>query len=187
MPDVAFKEWAVVCDALATGRQSVLIRKGGIAEVGGEFCPEHREFWLYPTLFHEQQSVGVKAEAQRRLAEVEAARPPAGTVSLQHFCSVSRVFFLTDLSLALALDDLHIWTPQTVTQRFHYRQPGLFVLAVRVFEVPPRRVPELPEYAGCKTWVPLVGPPPVDAARPVISDALAAERIATLEQRLCRG
>ena len=27
----AFKEWAVICQALATGRQALVLRKGGVA------------------------------------------------------------------------------------------------------------------------------------------------------------
>ncbi len=52
---VAFKEWSGVCDALADGRQSILLRKGGIREEpgAGRFVPEHREFWLYPTGVHQ--------------------------------------------------------------------------------------------------------------------------------------
>ena len=37
----AFKEWAIVVDALGRGRQSVILRKGGIAEGRGGFRPEH--------------------------------------------------------------------------------------------------------------------------------------------------
>ena len=59
---VAFKEWAAVCRALADGTQTVILRKGGIAEAGGEFRPEHARFWLYPTHFHEQQRAGLKPE-----------------------------------------------------------------------------------------------------------------------------
>src|ERR1700722_13719814 len=33
----AFKEWAVTCQALAAGRQSLLLRKGGIHERDGRF------------------------------------------------------------------------------------------------------------------------------------------------------
>ena len=33
----AFKEWAVICRALAEGRQALILRKGGIAEAGGDF------------------------------------------------------------------------------------------------------------------------------------------------------
>jgi hypothetical protein len=38
---VALKEWAVICQALAEGRQTILLRKGGIAEPGGAFRVEH--------------------------------------------------------------------------------------------------------------------------------------------------
>ena len=50
---IALKEWGVVCRALATGVQAVLLRKGGISEPGGVFRCEHDEFWLYPTRFHQ--------------------------------------------------------------------------------------------------------------------------------------
>ncbi len=46
---VAFKEWADVCAALLDGRQSLILRKGGIEEGPGGFRPEHAAFWLYPT------------------------------------------------------------------------------------------------------------------------------------------
>ena len=49
---IALKEWAAVCEALAAGRQTILLRKGGIAEGPGGFRPEHSEFWLLPTWFH---------------------------------------------------------------------------------------------------------------------------------------
>ena len=59
---IAFKEWAVICRALAEGRQSLILRKGGIAEAGGQFRPEHDRFLLYPTYFHEQHHTGTKAD-----------------------------------------------------------------------------------------------------------------------------
>src|SRR5205823_6044048 len=59
----AFKEWAVICRALAEGRQSLILRKGGIAEPGGEFALEQKHFWLFPTYVHQQQT-GIKPEAR---------------------------------------------------------------------------------------------------------------------------
>ena len=49
-----FKEWALVCDALGRGEQSIILRKGGIAEGRTGFRFQHDEFLLFPTLFHEQ-------------------------------------------------------------------------------------------------------------------------------------
>src|SRR5688572_20328501 len=50
----AFKEWTLICDALGRGEQSLIIRKGGIAEGRGGFRFKHADFLLFPTLFHEQ-------------------------------------------------------------------------------------------------------------------------------------
>src|SRR5262249_22627308 len=54
---IPFKEWAGVCDALIQGRQSLIVRKGGIREGAGpgEFVPEHAAFWLYPTWVHQAE------------------------------------------------------------------------------------------------------------------------------------
>jgi hypothetical protein len=153
---VAFKEWAAVCRALAEGRQSVILRKGGIAEVGGTFRPEHDRFWLYPTYHHEQPRKGLKPEHLPLIDAAEADRPPEGVLRLTHFVEVEEIRFVDRLEEALAIDPLHVWSEETVRQRFHYRTPGLYILTVRVFRVQtPAEIPEAPEYAGCKTWVEL--------------------------------
>ncbi len=153
MPTIAFKEWAVVCRALAEGHQSVILRKGGIAETGGRFRPEHGEFLLYPTYFHEHREC-VKAAFRHLFELTESDRPPPGWVRLTHFVRVTDTRLVTDLSEVLALDGLHIWTEEVVRQRFHYRTPGLFVLHIRTFPLrEPMVLAERAEYAGCKSWV----------------------------------
>jgi hypothetical protein len=152
---IAFKEWAVICAALAGGRQSLILRKGGIAEEGGEFRPEHDRFLLYPTYFHEHRN-GIKPAFLPLLDECEANKPAPGVIRLTHEVRVTSVELITDLDAALALDSEHAWTAAEVTKRFNYRKPGLFVLRVAVEALPaPREVAERPEYAGCKTWVEL--------------------------------
>src|SRR5438445_10939324 len=54
MESIGFKEWAVVCEALGRGRQSIILRKGGIAEGRDGFSFKHKDFYLFPTWFHEQ-------------------------------------------------------------------------------------------------------------------------------------
>jgi hypothetical protein len=170
MLTVAFKEWAVVCQALEIGVQSLILRKGGIAEDGGTFRPEHAEFLLYPTYFHEH-CAGIKPEFLPLLDSAEAAKPPAGTIRFTHFVRVAEVKRVIDLESALALDSLHGWTPEVVAQRFKYRAPGLFVLAVRVFRLAqPAEVVERPGFAGCKTWVTLDAAVNAEGAEPVLSD-----------------
>jgi hypothetical protein len=177
---VAFKEWAVICGALAAGKQSLILRKGGIADVGGLFRPEHSEFLLYPTFFHEHRS-GVKEQFLPLLDAAEAEKPEAGIIRFTHLVRVAQVHQFADLDAVLSLDALHAWTPEVVRQRFHYRNPGIFVLAVRVFQLPaPELRPERPEYAGCKTWVELdTGISTIDAV-PVLSDADFAKQLARI-------
>lgn len=170
MLGMAFKEWAVICAALASGRQALILRKGGIAEDGGAFRPEFPEFVLFPTYFHEHRN-GIKPEALPLLAEVEAAKPPAGALRLTHFVRVEAVAHVGSLETAMNLDALHVWTPAVVEQRFAYRAPGLFALAVRAFALPePADTADKPEYAGCRTWVPLAAPVRTAGAVPVLSD-----------------
>jgi hypothetical protein len=174
MLSIAFKEWAVICSALTAGKQALILRKGGIAEEGGSFRPEHTEFLLYPTYFHEHRA-GVKPAFLPLLDAAEAAKPAPGTVRFTHLVRVESVTHVTDLERALALDSLHAWTPDVVEQRFRYRTPGLFVFAVRVFRLARAvDVVEHPEYAGCKTWVALDAPVDTTGAEPVLPDGPAA-------------
>jgi hypothetical protein len=176
MLSIAFKEWAVICRALAEGRQSLILRKGGIAEGGGQFQPEHDRFLLDPTFFHEQHRTGIKPDLLPLLDAAEADRPPGGTLRFTHFAAVTAVSHVTELDRALALDALHGWTADTVRQRFHYRTPGLFVLTVRTYRLAgAAEVAGRPEYAGCKTWVELDGGVETDGAVPVLTDEAFAE------------
>ncbi len=187
MLSIAFKEWAVICEALLQGKQSLILRKGGIAEDGGTFKPEHAEFLLYPTYFHEHRA-GIKPAFLPLLEAAEAARPPAGVVRFTHFVRVESVTHVTDLDRALALDSQHAWTPNVVEQRFHYRTPGLYVFAVRVFKLAqPADVIERPEFAGCKTWMQLDTPIDTTGATPVLADGPAEFMLslpATLMEKL---
>src|SRR5947209_3948644 len=99
----AFKEWAVICRALAEGRQALLLRKGGIEDPGGRFRLEHERFWLFPTYVH-QQRAGIKPEAVPLLEQAEAERPPSGIVRLSHFVEVAGIYHVHNLAGALAVD-----------------------------------------------------------------------------------
>ncbi|MBX3440236.1 MAG: DUF1802 family protein, partial [Planctomycetaceae bacterium] len=74
----ALKEWAAVCQALATGRQSILLRAGGIADGGDGFPVPHDEFWLLATRFH-QSPDELTADAPS-LGSDWAAAPSVGMI-----------------------------------------------------------------------------------------------------------
>ena len=80
----ALKEWAVVCRALETGRQSILLRKGGIDEGPHGFRMRYREFWLLPTRFHEgAESLGPGHASL--LGQTQAERPEPGTFRVAQY------------------------------------------------------------------------------------------------------
>jgi hypothetical protein len=166
----AFKEWAVICRALAEGKQTLILRKGGIAEQGGVFRPEHGRFWLYPTFVHQQEH-GIKPAAQELLQATVADRPAAGRVRISHFVEVPGVYHVRELGPALLLGKLHLWTDDTVKQRFAYREPGLYVLPARVYRAKQAvEIPETDYYAGCKSWVELEQDIDTEESQPVLAD-----------------
>ncbi len=46
MESVGFKEWAIVCGALGRGDQTVILRKGGIAEGRAGFSFKYRKLFF---------------------------------------------------------------------------------------------------------------------------------------------
>lgn len=173
----AFKEWAVVCEALLRGRQSLILRKGGIHEGRDGFHVEHREFWLFPTRFHQQPGEIVE-EARPLIAEAAARQPANGEIQLQQYALVENVIHIEDEAVLTSLAGLHVWSDETVSQRFHYRRPGLFALVVRMYSKPePVVIPESPHFAGCRSWVDLPEELPTAGLQPVLGEQeFAAQR-----------
>jgi hypothetical protein len=179
---VAFKEWDGVCEALARGRQSLILRKGGIDEGPGGFVPEHDAFWLYPTRVHQGQQ-GLKPEAVGWNHSNDGA--PEGTIPLDALAVVGVIYRVNDLGRLAGLDDLHVWTAETVQSRFHYRQPGLWVLGVRIYHKPaPDFLVVTPEHAGCRTWVPLETPLPTPGLSQALDDPSFEETMRRLRSAL---
>src|SRR5712671_6677552 len=117
--NIAFKEWAGICAALGSGLQTLILRKGGIHEGRDGFRVAHGEFWLFPTYVHEA-AAGLEPEALPLLARAESERPEAGTLRLANYAIVTDVFEVQEERLLSRLAGLHLWSPRTVGERFHY-------------------------------------------------------------------
>jgi hypothetical protein len=166
---IAFKEWAVVCDALALGEQTIILRKGGIHEGRAGFRVAHREFCLLPTTFH--ASADALTERGQALLPNAAAMHAGGKFLVGQFAVVEDVLEISREADALALEGLHIWSPATVRQRFAYKRPGLFALIVRVYRrQEPFEVAETPAIAGCRSWVELPEAIETTGLTPVLDD-----------------
>lgn len=176
---VGFKEWALVCEALGRGDQHVIIRKGGIAEGRGGFQFKHEEFYLFPTLFHEQ--------LQRTTLPGETPMPTSveNTVQIDYFIRATWARLVTDLEAALRLSPFHVLRPEMVEERFRYDEPqGVSIALVRVYRLAESwRFPMLPSYGGCRSWVTLPAPGAA-VGEPVVSEEAFAEIRREVECRL---
>jgi hypothetical protein len=154
MQSIGFKEWALVCEALGEGKQRVIIRKGGIAEGRDGFAFRHREFFLFPTFFHEQLE-------RVRLAGALLPESRPGEIEIRWFARVKEARVVTDWEEVRALEPLHILQESVVRERFDYDEAsGVHVAFVEVSRVEPVwRFPDAKRYGGCRSWVELPEPP----------------------------
>jgi hypothetical protein len=179
--DIAFKEWAIVVDALAQGEQIVILRKGGIRENRGEFHLDHQAFWLFPTQYHESEQ-SVIASKRPSLREL-AANAPRDAVDIQFYAVADPVVQITDAATLRRLQGRHVWAENILQQRFDFgRGTGLHALLVRVYRLPrAERLPLHENYGGCKSWVTLERPIAGEVT-PVLDDAeFGRQRDAILE------
>ena len=173
---VAFKEWAGICDALIAGRQSIVVRKGGISESAGPgvFVPEHSEFWLFPTWVHQAEQGLSGSDGEVPVIHRSSSD---GSISICALVRVDLIGLVEKEDTLGSLDDFHVFTSDTIRKRFHYRRPGLWILGARVWRREPSfAIVPTAEQAGCKTWVELEEPLSTDGLAAVVDDAEWAAR-----------
>jgi hypothetical protein len=168
---IAFKEWAVVADALGRGEQIIILRKGGLSEGRGGFQVEHDRFLLFPTLFHQQRE-SVRPAAQARY-DVIAPGLSAEMLRLEYFAEVVDWKFLDSFETARELHGQHVWRDEVIRDRFDWgKSKSIYAMAVRVYRLPQSiELPMRAEYGGCKSWVDLGCDLSPANAHPVLDDA----------------
>lgn len=180
----AFKEWAVIVDALLEGEQIIDVRKGGIHEDGRHFGIESTRFWLYPTYLHQQADL-LKPAYRGAVEHTLATAPPDDVVRLPGWADVVGVAQLTEPDHLAAIDSKFIWTLDYAATRLKWkRRDPLWVLALRVHRLEtPIEVPVREEYGGCTSWVEIVDdlgdPADLDGASstPALSDEAFEARL----------
>lgn len=168
---VALKEWAAVVEALKSGQQSLLFRKGGIRE-SGFLVLEQTCFFLFPTYEHQNHD-DLKTEAHRWLSDADQG---GESITFTCYAEVSDVYRAREYRLLKRLHDLHVYTPVFLQKRLAYRPSlPLYVMLLRVYVIEPQTIPLCPDYAGCRSWVSLEKSYPLCNPRPAISDQAFAQ------------
>lgn len=174
----ALKEWALTCRLLLQGRQTILLRKGGIDEKG--FWVEAGAFYLFPTYLHQHRE-RVRDEFHADFDRALAQRPAETVLRVNAFAEVLEAAEVTDAEGLAKLDDLHPYSAAHVAERLQFRPkkpPVVLVVRARPL-LEPIELPMLEAYGGCLSWVDLgigrgrLGPP-----------AVAEEDLATVAKRV---
>jgi hypothetical protein len=153
---LALKEWGAVAHALLDGRQTLLLRKGGIHERAFTVEGAGAGILLFPTVAH-SHAERVRPEHADLLplgaADVgDAALTVRCGVQIMATIDVARPQRLPDVA------DLHIWTDASIqAERVEFRPrhalQALVVRAVALTE--PITLERSEAYGGCRSWVDL--------------------------------
>jgi hypothetical protein len=181
---IAFKEWDVIVRELLSGQQILILRKGGIHERQGKFQLSHQDFFIFPTLLHQSEGDKLKSYLKAGSSLPSAAE----TIPIQGYAKVVWYEWVSDLARIEKLDPYHGWSPECIRERFEWGdEPGLFVIAVRVYRLPETLdLPNDPKYGGCRSWIEFskgftaLFPPPVA----VLSDQEFQKRSDQIKQVL---
>lgn len=150
---VAFKEWQVVCDAIANGEQSVILRKGGISEGKHGFQWIHERFFLFPTLFHEQgKHVHPGADGSER--KFEQTDEHDRDIPFSLYIETASTGVLTDWDEICELEKYHIWTRECIRERYDWGdEPGISYAVVNAAVMQPWSLPDRKAFGGCRSWI----------------------------------
>ncbi|MDA7915635.1 DUF1802 family protein [Verrucomicrobia bacterium] len=179
---VAFKEWAIIVEALMQGEQILILRKGGIREGNGGFKIDHKRFLLFPTLFHQQRE-SVIPKAQDRFDQISPFFPSETEVDFLGHAELVGWKQIEDMNQIRDLQHLHIWKPEVIEERFNWgAEQSISLLAVRAHRLfEPIRLPMVPEYGGCKSWIDSVVDIDIEDTFPALTDDAFSEQIEELE------
>ena len=195
--NVALKEWAVTCRALAQGRQVILLRKGGLLDAaigendGGTFTLEYSNFFLWPSHLHQNRRL-VKPP-HRDLFELAGKNSPraeaqdeVAQVILPLWAHVERVWNLRESDEEKLMNAPHIWSRDYLDVRFGYKpEHPLLCAALRVYNLPQTyNLPMQAKFGGCRSWIELDENLSLDGAQPALDDAAWNKALGELQRVL---
>lgn len=167
----ALKEWAVVCEAIESGDQILLFRKGGIMEYRNGFELKFKDFFLFPTFEHQARE-SIRPKYHAVFDQIEKNNNINGTetttennnnsssasknyTQISSFVEITHFSEVPSLDRLKALEDFHIWTDDYLKMRFNYNpKKPLHLLLLRAYKLKkPIQIMNKPQWIGCKSWI----------------------------------
>ena len=151
----ALKEWAIVVKALEQGKQTVILRKGGILETASGFNIESKKFFLFPTWEH-QETKHVKPEFHEFLTEVLDKKPNADHNKISSYAEVLYEKDVNSSNVIKNLSSFHVWSDSYIQERRNWMpEKPMKTIFLRTVKIPEFDLPLQPEFSGCKSWIEL--------------------------------
>ena len=151
----ALKEWATVVKALEEGKQTVILRKGGILETASGFNIETKKFFLFPTWEH-QETKHVKPEFHDFLKEVLTKKPDG---DFNRITSYAEILFEKDIESNEVINNLssfHVWSDSYIQERRSWMpEKPMKAVFLKIVKIKKFDLPLEPEFQGCKSWIEL--------------------------------
>ena len=153
---LSLKEWAAAVHALLDGRQSILLRKGGIHEKAFVTPERGGGFLLFPTVAHAH--LERTRPEHRDLIARGADDATDDTLTIRAAVHLVDTVEVTRPERLPELEDLHIWTSESIKRdRVDFRPvKPLTVMIVQTVPVGPVTIPRLDTYGGCTSWIDLL-------------------------------
>ena len=158
MSMLALKEWSIICKAMEEGKQTILLRKGGILEYKKGFEISQKLFLLYPTLEHQaaeylQSNYLQEYELLLKRNGSEIVQDKVNTIRIIARIEAKQEFH--DHELLSKLEKYHIWNEKYVNMRMNYNpKKPMNALLLRIYKLSqPISIDVNPEWAGCKSWI----------------------------------
>jgi hypothetical protein len=182
--NVALKEWAITCEALAQGRQIILLRKGGLLDEDGAFSLEHGQFFLLPTWLHQEEAL-VKPRERYLFRTTQKIEGESGHIAfLRHFARVEAMWSFPPCDEEVLYESTpHIWSQQYLDLRLGYQlDKPLLCAALRVWKLEtPLRYELRSRDKGCRSWVEMESALE-SGAEPVLDDESFGEELEWLNR-----
>ena len=151
----ALKEWATIVKALENGKQTIILRKGGILETASGFEIIAKKFLLFPTWEH-QEIKHVKPEYHNLLNQTLDNKPKEGYNTIT---SIAEVLDHKDISSNKIIDNLssfHVWSDEYIKERINWMpEKPLKAIFLKVYTFPQIEIPLQSDFEGCKSWIEL--------------------------------
>lgn len=149
------KEWATVVKALEHGKQTVILRKGGILETASGFRVESKKFLLFPTWEH-QEVKHVKSEYYDFLNETLNQKPRQGYNIITSLAEILDEKDIFSKEIVNRLSSFHVWSDEYIEERINWMpEKPIKAVFLRTYKIPQIEISLEPEFEGCKSWIEL--------------------------------